>query len=47
MPQIGDFYEVPKSVFRIDMNIVTTGLGDLTAKQEINFDLYNSDYDQK
>ena len=28
------------------MNLVTTGHGDINAKEKINFDLYESDYGQ-
>ena len=29
------------------MNIVTTGLGDINAKEKISFDIYKSEYEQK
>ena len=35
------------SALKIDMNLVTTGHGDINAKEKINFDLYESDYEQK
>ena len=35
------------SVLKVEMNIVTNGPGDLTANQNINFDLYSTDYKQK
>ena len=42
----GNFYIVSISA-KIDMDLVTTGHGDINAKENINFDLYKSDNGQE
>ena len=34
-------------MLKTEMNFVTTGPGDINAKEKNNFDLFKSDYEQK